>query len=103
MEAAASLAEEPGTKVTLSYRGTTFGRARAKNRDLVKSLASANRISVLFGSTINQIGRDTVELKLDDGVKRIKNDAVVICAGGILPSEFLNSVGIAMETKYGTA
>jgi repressor of nif and glnA expression len=34
---------------------------------------------------------------------RIKNDAVIVCAGGILPTAFLHSVGIEVETKYGTA
>ena len=32
LEAAASIAEEPGTTVTLSYRGEAFGRAKPKNR-----------------------------------------------------------------------
>jgi len=34
---------------------------------------------------------------------RIKNDAVIVCAGGILPTAFLNSIGVKVETKYGTA
>ena len=32
LEAAASIAEEPGTSVTLSYRSEAFGRAKQKNR-----------------------------------------------------------------------
>jgi len=27
---------------------------------------------------------------------------VIVCAGGILPTRFLQKVGIAVETKYGT-
>src|SRR5262249_9608847 len=30
-------------------------------------------------------------------------NAVIICAGGILPNAFLKSVGIEVETRYGTA
>ena len=33
----------------------------------------------------------------------IDNDAVIVCAGGILPTPFLKSIGIEVETKYGTA
>jgi hypothetical protein len=28
---------------------------------------------------------------------------VIVCAGGILPTAFLKSIGIDTETKYGTA
>jgi len=34
---------------------------------------------------------------------KIMNDAVIVCAGGILPTAFLKSIGIEVETKYGTA
>jgi len=34
---------------------------------------------------------------------RIKNDAVIVCAGGILPTTFLQNIGIEVERKYGTA
>ncbi len=33
----------------------------------------------------------------------IPNDAVIVCAGGILPTPFLKEIGIEVETKYGTA
>src|SRR6185369_17975317 len=33
IEAAVSIAEEPNTHVTLSYRGEAFGRVKPKNRD----------------------------------------------------------------------
>jgi len=31
------------------------------------------------------------------------NDAVIVNAGGILPTAFLKEIGIDVETKYGTA
>ena len=36
LEAATSIAKEPDTKVTLSYRSGAFSRAKQKNRELVK-------------------------------------------------------------------
>ena len=33
----------------------------------------------------------------------LRNDAVIVSAGGILPNDFLKSIGIEVETKFGTA
>lgn len=38
-----------------------------------------------------------------DHALRLRNDAVIINAGGILPSAFLRSIGIEVETKFGSA
>jgi hypothetical protein len=32
----------------------------------------------------------------------LPNDAVVVCAGGVLPTEFLKKIGVQVETKFGT-
>jgi len=34
---------------------------------------------------------------------QVRNDAVIVSAGGILPNDFLRAIGIQVETKYGTA
>ncbi len=31
------------------------------------------------------------------------NDAVIVCAGGVLPTEFLKNSGVRIETKFGMA
>ena len=33
----------------------------------------------------------------------VRNDTVIVNAGGVLPDDFLKSIGIAVDTKYGTA
>lgn len=33
----------------------------------------------------------------------IRNNAVIVCAGGVLPTPFLKEIGVMVETKYGTA
>jgi len=38
-----------------------------------------------------------------DLARKVQNDAVIVSAGGVLPSDFLRRVGIYVETKYGTA
>jgi thioredoxin reductase len=103
LEAAASLAEERGTKVTLSYRSDAFGRAKPKNRQRVEAAAASGRATVLLKSEVKRVAEQSVELELDGRPVTIRNDAVIVCAGGILPTEFLKGIGIAVETKYGTA
>ncbi len=103
LEAATSIADEPGSTVTLSYRGDSFSRAKLKNRQKVESAQRRNGLNVLLGSNVKRISECEVEIEQDG--KRIveKNDAVIVCAGGILPMGFLKSMGIDVETKHGTA
>jgi thioredoxin reductase (NADPH) len=103
LEAAAALAKEPGTQVTLSYRGDVFGRAKAKNRNAVMAAGEAGKIDIRLKSDLREIGADYVAFGQDGGEVHVPNDVVIVCAGGILPTEFLRSAGIEIETKYGTA
>ncbi len=103
LETAASLADEPKTRVMLSYRSAAFARAKTKNRQRVRDAAASGRLDVLLGSTVKRIGIGHVELFHQDRPVMCRNDAVIVCAGGILPAEFLKSMGIEIETKYGTA
>jgi thioredoxin reductase/ferredoxin len=103
LEAAASLSEEPGTTVTLSYRSEAFGRAKTKNRQRVEAAEREGRLEVQLRSTVTRIDANAVELKSGETAIVRRNDAVIVCAGGILPTDFLRSIRIGIETKYGTA
>jgi thioredoxin reductase/Pyruvate/2-oxoacid:ferredoxin oxidoreductase delta subunit len=103
LEAATSLAKQPGTTVTLAHRSDAFSRAKAKNREEVETARRSGRLNVLLQSNVKRIDRHEVEIEQKGRGIRIRNDAVIVCAGGILPTSFLESVGIAVETKYGTA
>jgi thioredoxin reductase (NADPH) len=103
LEAATSIADQPGTTVTLSYRSEAFGRAKSKNREKVNAQTASGRLSVLLKSQVKNIAEQDVELQCHDGLRRIPNQAIIVCAGGILPTDFLKSIGINMDTKYGTA
>lgn len=102
LEAAARIAEQPDTAVTLSYRGDAFTRARAKNRDRVNALIESGAIEALMQSGVRRIGRDVVEIDAGQELRIIPNDDVIVCAGGLLPTQFLKDMGVAVETKYGT-
>lgn len=103
LEAAASIAEEKDTKVTLSYRSEAFSRAKLKNRKRVEMASADGRLDVLLKSTVARIETEHVEIEHEEQIRSINNDAIIVCAGGILPTGFLKSIGIDIETKYGTA
>ena len=43
-----------------------------------------------------------VSVETADGVAW-ENDAVIVCAGGVLPNDFLESFGVQMSTAHGKA
>jgi thioredoxin reductase/Pyruvate/2-oxoacid:ferredoxin oxidoreductase delta subunit len=103
MEAATSIADQPGSHVTLSYRSEAFSRAKEKNRQRVKDAEAAGTLTVLLKSTVKEIRVDGVTLEQEGKTLDIPNDAVIVSAGGILPTPMLKEMGIQVETKFGTA
>ncbi len=102
LEAAISISEEPGTSVTISYRGGAFSRAKEKNRRKVKEAEEAGRLRVLFNSNVKSIDESSVKIDEAGRIIDLDNDDVIVNAGGILPTAFLKGVGINVETRYGT-
>jgi len=103
LEAAVSIAEEAGTTVTLSYRSEAFSRAKEKNRMKVENARKQGKLNVLMSSNVKHITDDKVVIEANNEEISIDNDAIIVCAGGILPTPFLKSIGIEVETKFGTA
>lgn len=103
LEAACSIADEPDTTVTLSYRSGSFSRAKRKNRERLEQAVAAKRIELLLKSNVTRISADTVELNQEGETLSRANDAVIVSAGGILPTPFLERIGIQVETKHGAA
>jgi thioredoxin reductase/ferredoxin len=103
LEAAVSISDEPGTTVTLSYRSEAFSRAKEKNRQRIRKAAQAGRIRVLMKSNVKAIYPERVEIDQEGTLHDVRNDAVIIAAGGVLPTPFLKKIGIEVETKHGTA
>jgi thioredoxin reductase (NADPH) len=102
LEAACRIAEEPGATVALSYRGDAFSRAKDKNRQKVKEAEANGRLRVMLNSQIKEIKPEKVILEKNGEIVELPNDAVIVCAGGVLPTEFLKKIGIRVETKFGT-
>ncbi len=103
LEAAATIAEETNAIVDLSYRSEAFARAKRKNRARVDAAAASGRLTVRLASQITSISKASVQLKTSSGPIELPNDAIIVCAGGVLPTDFLKSVGIQTTTKFGVA
>ena len=103
LEAAASIAEVGDTHVTLSYRGDAFTRAKPRNRERVKQARERGALDLLLSSQVAEIHPDLVILEHSGKAVKLRNEAVIVNAGGVLPNEFLKGVGVQVETKYGTA
>lgn len=103
LEAAIALSERPGTDVILSYRSAAFSRVKQKNRTLLEQQQASGRLRVMLESKVKGIEARDVEIEWQGQVQRHRNDAVIVCAGGELPTPLLQKMGVRFETKYGTA
>ena len=68
LEAATSLAEEPGTQVQLAYRSDGFSRAKPKNRDKLEAAVEEHGLRVLLKSQVREIAPAHVDVETPDGV-----------------------------------
>ena len=101
LEAAVTISEEPGTTVTLSYRSNAFSRVKVKNRKYAEAASASGRLNILLESAVTEIRSDTVKIEQKGNVTEIPNDAVIICAGGILPTPLLQEIGVKIDTHRG--
>ena len=102
LEAAMACAEAGAADVALSYRSESFSRAKVKNREKIDAAAESGNVQVLLKTTVAEITPDKAVIQSGDDTIQLDNDAVIVCAGGILPTGFLKETGILVETKYGT-
>lgn len=102
LEAAIAISQEPGTTVVLSYRSEAFARVKQKNRLTLEQQEKAGRIKVLLRSKVLKIEEQYVTIEVDGTPQRLRNDYVIVCAGGLLPTPVLQKIGIQFDTKFGT-
>ena len=103
LEAAAELCRHNVASVTLCHRGKAFSRAKPANQRRIAEARLRGRLHLLFESQLRAIEPQRVMVERGGQFHPIENDAVVICAGGLLPSTLLTDAGVRVETKYGTA
>lgn len=99
IESALGLANQDGTTVTLSYRGTDFTRAKDRNREKLDAAIAAGRVTVLLESQVREIRSDVAVLEHEGCLKLLPNDGVVVRIGGEAAYPFLERLGVHIVTK----
>jgi thioredoxin reductase len=102
LEAALDLSNEPGTSVTLSYRGAAFNRVKLKNRKRLEEAIATGQVNLQLETQIAEIAAKQIKLRKGNAVKELPNDAVIVCAGGELPTPFLKKIGVLVDTRHGS-
>lgn len=104
IENALLLADEKN-EVTLSYRSESFSRIKPKNLERINNAERSGNVNVILSSEVSEILDNSVILKIKDDPEPqvIENDLVYIFAGGILPTKFLEEIGIKITKKFGEA
>ena len=102
IEAALALSTQPGNDVKIAYRKGQFSRIKPGNMERIEDAIARRQVEVLWSSNLLEIKPDAVVLKGNAGtVETMPNDLVAIFAGGELPTKFLRSCGIEIDTKFG--
>lgn len=98
VEAALGLAEQPGNRVTLSYRRNAFTRIKARNTRRLAEATRSGALDVLLNSRPLSIEEHTVTLSVDGGDLRVlDNDEVFVFAGGVPPFQQLERSGVSFD------
>ncbi|MDH3591350.1 MAG: NAD(P)-binding domain-containing protein [Planctomycetota bacterium] len=101
VEAAMGLAEQPGNRVTLSYRKDGFFRPRAKNYNRLQECLEQDKLEVILESEVEAIHADRVDLVVQNGAgptrRAVPNDDVFVMAGGMMPFDLLERAGVSFD------
>lgn len=102
VEAAIALGGQPGNKVILSYRGEAFSRIKPTNKERLDGMVAKKCVIIMFQTNIREIGEKDIKIATPEEILEVPNDYVYIFAGGELPNEFLNKIGVQIEKRFGT-
>jgi thioredoxin reductase (NADPH) len=99
VEAAIALSRSGRNRVVLSYRGDSFRRARARNREHLLQAQREGRLHVMLNSNVERITAEAVIVTGPTGQKTLPNNYVFVLIGGEAPEEFLQKTGIDIVEK----
>ncbi|MFQ5448950.1 MAG: NAD(P)-binding domain-containing protein, partial [Saprospiraceae bacterium] len=101
IEAALSLAGQ--NNVVISYRREQFNRIKPKNREKLEAAINARALEVKYKTNLVKIENEAAVLASEngDGEQTLPNDLVYIFAGGELPTQFLEKIGIQITKRFG--
>jgi thioredoxin reductase/NAD-dependent dihydropyrimidine dehydrogenase PreA subunit len=96
VEAALSLADVPGTHVTLSYRRDSFTRTKAINRERLLAYEKDGLVRIELKSTVTSLDPGSLSLSTERGALKLPNDVVFALLGADPPTGLLEQAGIVV-------
>ncbi len=93
----AALMLKDHNRVTLSYRGDDFYRAKEENRRLLDEAIADGSIKAILNSNIRESRDKEVDLEVQGEIQTIKNDKVIILIGQLPPIDFLIDTGMELD------
>jgi thioredoxin reductase (NADPH) len=94
MEAAIALAAQPGSDVTVVYRGAAFKRGKRRNLERMQRLEAQGKIRLLWSSEIRGVGPEHLALATPQGEEGLPYDALFVLIGSLPDSDFLRRIGL---------
>ncbi|HJT88998.1 MAG TPA: NAD(P)-binding domain-containing protein [Bryobacteraceae bacterium] len=99
IEASLALSKASRNRVTLSYRGEQFDRARDRNKRMLQEAEQQGRVRILRKSQVMKILANTVQLAVSGQEIILPNHYVFVLIGGESPDGFLRKIGIQIVEK----
>ncbi len=104
METAIAIGRQPGTHVTVVYRGETFKRGKRRNIQEFERLVRGERIELLWNSEVTSVASSGRAGELGQGLKVwlsqagvervLEHDALFVMIGSVAPWQLLESFGV---------
>jgi thioredoxin reductase/NAD-dependent dihydropyrimidine dehydrogenase PreA subunit len=95
IETALALANQPGTRVLLSYRGADFRRGKRRNLDELRRLLAAGRVEMCWQTEVLAVDAGAIRLRSVDGSEsRHAVDSVFVMIGNVAPLALLAAFGV---------
>ena len=99
IEAALALSKASRNRVTLSYRGLDFKRARERNRKMIDDAEQQGRVKIIRESQVARILPHCVQIVSANSAFELPNHYVFVLIGGESPEAFLRKIGIEIVEK----
>lgn len=92
---------EYNNRVTMIVRGPVLDRCNEQNKKRILSLAERNRIQLWWESSVTAIEKNHLDVNRNGTPTQIPNQYLFIYAGAEMPFQFLMSLGVSIDKKFG--
>ena len=93
----AALMLKDHNRVTISYRGENFFRAKEENRRLLDAAIEKGEIKAILNSNLKASRDGEIDLEIDGKMETLKNDKVIVLIGTLPPIDFLMDTGMELD------